>query len=167
MTGKSIADCGLRIADFRARSARLRSRAGIFSPSNPQSAISNQQSRGFTLLELMIVISIIIILAIIVMPQYQRTVVTARESVLKDDLFQMRKMLDQYAADKGQLPQSLNDLVAAGYLREMPVDPITEKADWNTTTGADPSSAEGGQGVTDVHSSASDVSSEGTPYNQW
>jgi general secretion pathway protein G len=123
--------------------------------------------RGFTLLELMIVISIIIILAVIVMPQYQRTVIIARESVLKDDLFQMRKMLDQYAADKGQLPQSLDDLVAAGYLREMPIDPITDKADWNTTMGADPNSAEGGQGVTDVHSSASDISSEGTPYNQW
>jgi general secretion pathway protein G len=129
--------------------------------------IGKRTSRGFTLLELMIVISIIIILAIIVMPQYQRTVITARESVLRDDLFQMRKMLDQYAADKGQLPQSLDDLVSAGYLREMPIDPITEKADWNTTTGSDPNSTEGGQGVTDVHSSASDPSSEGTPYNQW
>ena len=74
----------------------------------------------------MIVISIIIILAIIVLPQYQRTVVVARESVLKDDLFQMRKMIDQYAADKGKLPQSLDDLVNDGYLRELPVDPITE-----------------------------------------
>jgi general secretion pathway protein G len=135
--------------------------------SDPRSAIRNPQSRGFTLLELMIVISIIIILAVIVMPQYQRTVIIARESVLKDDLFQMRKMLDQYAADKGQLPQSLDDLVTAGYLREMPIDPITDKADWNTTMGADPNSSEGGQGVTDVHSSASDLSSEGTPYNQW
>src|SRR5947209_2597491 len=74
-------------------------------------------SSGFTLLELMIVISIIIVLAVIVLPQYQRTVQQARESVLRDDLFQMRKMLDQYAADKGKLPESLDELANAGYLR--------------------------------------------------
>ena len=115
----------------------------------------------------MIVISIIIILAIIVLPQYQRTVQVARESVLKDDLFQMRKMIDQYAADKGHLPQSLDDLAAAGYLREVPVDPITEKREWNTVVGSDPNSGEGGQGVTDVHSTSTDLSTEGTPYSEW
>jgi general secretion pathway protein G len=124
-------------------------------------------SRGFTLLELMIVISIIIILAVIVLPQYQRTVLQAQESVLKDDLFQMRKLIDQYAADKGKLPQSLDDLVTAGYLREMPVDPITGQRDWNVEMGEDPNSLDGGQGVKDVHSAATDISSEGTPYNQW
>ncbi len=129
--------------------------------------MSGSRQKGFTLLELMIVISIIIILAIIVLPQYQRTVIVARESVLKDDLFQMRKMIDQYAADKGKLPQSLDDLVSAGYLRELPVDPITEKREWNTTTGEDPNSSEGGQGVTDVHSTATDTSTEGTPYSEW
>jgi general secretion pathway protein G len=123
--------------------------------------------KGFTLLELMIVISIIIILAIIVLPQYQRTVVVARESVLKDDLFQMRKMIDQYAADKGKLPQSLDDLVNDGYLRELPVDPMTEKREWNATMGSDPNSSEGGQGVTDVHSTAAEQSTEGTPYSEW
>jgi general secretion pathway protein G len=131
------------------------------------SSFITPRSRGFTLLELMIVISIIIILAVIVLPQYQRTVVVARESVLKDDLFQMRKMLDQYAADKGKLPQSLDDLVSEGYLREMPVDPMTEKREWNTTNGSDPNSTEGGQGITDVHSTSSDQSTEGTPYSEW
>jgi general secretion pathway protein G len=134
---------------------------------NPHPASRIPQPKGFTLLELMIVISIIIILAIIVLPQYQRTVVVARESVLKDDLFQMRKMIDQYAADKGKLPQSLDDLTSAGYLRELPVDPMTEKREWNTTMGADPNSSEGGQGVTDVHSTATEQSTEGTPYSEW
>jgi general secretion pathway protein G len=157
----------MRIADFKTRRAGLRSRARSLSSINPRSAIRNPRSRGFTLLELMIVISIIIILAVIVMPAYQRTVVVARESVLKDDLFQMRKMLDQYAADKGQLPQSLEDLVSAGYLREMPVDPMTEKRDWNPIMGQDPNSSEGGQGIVDVHSTSSDLSTDGTPYSEW
>ena len=122
---------------------------------------------GFTLLELMIVISIIIILAIIVLPQYQKTVLQARESVLKDDLAQMRKLLDQYAADKGKLPQSLEDLSSSGYLREVPVDPITGQKDWNVIMGQDANSAEGGQGVVDVRSSSGDLSSEGTPYSEW
>ncbi|HEY0097840.1 MAG TPA: prepilin-type N-terminal cleavage/methylation domain-containing protein [Pyrinomonadaceae bacterium] len=129
--------------------------------------VAATRSGGFTLLELMIVISIIIILAIIVLPQYQKTVLQARESVLKDDLAQMRKLLDQYAADKGQLPQSLDDLATSGYLREVPIDPITGEKDWNVITGQDPNSAEGGQGVVDVRSSSGDLSTEGTPYSEW
>jgi general secretion pathway protein G len=123
--------------------------------------------RGFTLLELMIVISIIVILAVIAMPQYQKSVTHARETVLRDNLYQLRKAIDLHAADKGKLPQSLEDLITAGYLREIPLDPITNERDWTITTGEDPNSLSGEQGITDVHSASPDTSTEGTAYNEW
>jgi general secretion pathway protein G len=122
---------------------------------------------GFTLLELMIVISIIIILAAVALPQYQKTIMHARETVLKDDLYRIRSLIDQYAADKGKLPQSLDDLVSAGYMREVPKDPITDNKDWNIVTGEDPYSTEGGSGIIDVHSSSGETSTEGTAYSEW
>ena len=122
---------------------------------------------GFTLLELMIVNTIIIILAAVVLPQYQKTILATRESVLREDLYKMRVLLDQYAADKQKLPATLDDLVSGGYLRELPKDPMTGQADWAPTTGEDPNSTSGESGVTDVHSASADTSSEGTPYSEW
>ncbi len=162
VSGKTmkIADGGLRFANSKARRRSLPA-------ANPQSAIRHPQLSGFTLLELMIVISIIIVLAVIVLPQYQRTVQQARESVLRDDLYQMRKMLDQYAADKGKLPDSLEELAQAGYMREMPVDPMTGQRDWVPQSGQDVNSAEGGSGIVDVHSASSDQSLDGSSYSEW
>ena len=161
MSGKRIADCGLPIADSRPRARRV-----LFS--NPQSAIRNPQSNGFTLLELMIVISILVILALIAMAQYNKTVLAAKEATLREDLFTMRKMVDQYAADKGKLPQSLSDLQSAGYIHEIPIDPMTDAADWQVEFGEDPGSTGGEQGVTNVRSASGELSSDGsTRYNEW
>ena len=132
-----------------------------------QSAGRSLAAAGFTLLELMIVISIVIILASIALPQYQRTIMHTRETVLRDNLFKMRSLIDQFGADKGRLPQSLDELVSEGYMRELPVDPFTGQKDWAITTGEDPNSLTGEQGITDVHSASAEISSEGTPYSEW
>lgn len=126
-----------------------------------------RRSAGFTLLELVIVMSILVILAAIGVVNYQQVQKHAKETVLKQSLQAMRKAIDQYAADKEELPQSLEDLVEAGYIREIPVDPITGDREWKTDIEEDTISRQGGQGIVDVHSAADGEASDGQPYSNY
>lgn len=126
----------------------------------------NENQKGFTMFELMIAMFILIILLSVALPTYQRSVQHARETVLKENLFQMRRAIDQYTADKGKLPESLDKLIEEKYLREKPVDPITEKAEWTEITG-DNISADDGTGVTDVKSQAEGEDSDGKQYQEY
>lgn len=126
---------------------------------------------GFTLLELMIVISVLLILISIAIPQYRESVRRARESVLRQDLYDMRKIISEYTLDKQKAPQSLDDLVSAHYLGAVPKDPITGQSDWQSeqcddSTIYSPDEQDTG-GMCDVHSSSTQVGSDGTAYNTW
>src|SRR5437899_11221138 len=124
---------------------------------------------GFTLLELMIVITLILILAAMAAPTYHVAIARAREAVLRDDLYTLRKLIDQYTIDKQKAPQALDDLVEAGYLRGgIPTDPFTGRNDtWKTDTEDVPISDQAGPGLVDVHSGSEENSLDGTPYSRW
>ena len=127
-------------------------------------------SRGFTLLELMFVMTIILILASFALPTYTTMIQRAREAVLRDDLQTMRNLIDEYTIDKQQPPQALQDLVDAGYLRGgVPDDPMTGSNDsWKVDVEDVPTSPDQAQsGIVDVHSGSGTNSLEGTPYSGW
>jgi general secretion pathway protein G len=124
---------------------------------------------GFTLVELMIVMAIIMILATIAIPIYVRTLQRAKEATLREDLHTMRTAIDSYTVDKEKAPDSLDDLVQAGYLKSIPVDPITSSSEtWITgmsDTMTDINETQGG--MDDVHSGSQALASDGTTYNTW
>jgi general secretion pathway protein G len=125
---------------------------------------------GFTLLELMIVMIIIGVLAAIAVPAYIQSVRKAREAVLKEDLQTIRSAIDSYTVDKSKAPQSLDDLVQAGYMKSMPIDPMTHSSDtWVPVESDMLSTADqtDSGGIDDVHSGAQQTSSEGTAYSTW
>ena len=130
---------------------------------------SRQGVRGFTIIELMVVISIILILMSVAAPIYSQSIIRAREAVLRQNLFSMRTSIDQYSMDKGKAPQSLEDLVQGGYLREIPIDPINNSRDGWQAVQEDVmlSINQEEPGITDVHSGANGTGSYGTPYTQW
>ncbi len=127
-----------------------------------------KRARGFTLLELMIVLSIMAILMAIAVPVYNQSVVQARESVLRANLSTLRNVISQYTLDKQKAPQSLDDLVTAGYLRQIPIDPMTHEANWEVVQ-EDVMMAvdQENPGITDVHSASSGTASDGTAYSTW
>jgi len=126
------------------------------------------RSAGFTLLELMIVISMILILMSIALPIYTQSVVRARESVLRQDLFELRSLISQYTLDKQKAPQGLDDLVQAGYLKSLPKDPMTNEANWEVVQEDVLLSADQQDpGIDDVHSASNATGTDGTAYSSW
>ncbi|HSZ03354.1 MAG TPA: type II secretion system protein [Terriglobales bacterium] len=129
-----------------------------------------KRSRGFTLIELMIVISVILILVSVALPAYNQSIWRARESVLKQNLFAIRSVISQYTLDKQKAPQSLEDLVTAGYFKQIPNDPMTSRNDtWTVEEETDTIMTADQQepGIYDVHSGSTAVGSDGTAYNTW
>jgi general secretion pathway protein G len=130
---------------------------------------TSSRSSGFTLIELMVVMLIIGVLVAIAVPNYVASIKAAKEAVLKEDLHQLRQAIDSYTMDKEKGPQSLDDLVQAGYLRKIPEDPMTHRTDSWVTDQSDAlhSIDQTDPGIDDVHSGSQEAGSDGQPYSTW
>ena len=131
-------------------------------PSTENGRAERFSEDGFTIIELMIVVTIVGILATLAAPSYQNAVVKAKEGALRQDLFSLRDVIDQHRADKGKYPETLTALVSTGYLRRLPPDPLT-----GTPTTWQEMKDQSGEGVVDVFSGSDLVGTNGIPYNQW
>jgi general secretion pathway protein G len=130
--------------------------------------IRRRPAAGFTMIEVLIVVTLVVLLASIALVNYTNSVRRTREAVLKENLFRMREAIDQYYADKGQWPSSLDDLVSGNYLREIPEDPFTLQRDWVTIPAEpDPANPVAELGIYDVKSAAPGIALDGTNYADW
>lgn len=134
-----------------------------------RSGSGNRLLRGFTLIELMIVMAIISVLLAIAIPIYQKSIIRAKESVLRNNLFTLRNMIDEYTVDKQKAPETLDDLVSEGYLRQVPQDPMTNSNQtWKITMeDASIGGSNAPPGIFDVHSGSDKTGLDGTPYADW
>lgn len=128
-----------------------------------------RQSKGFTIIELLVVMSVIVILAAMSMVQYRNSVRRSQEAVLKENLFRMRDAMDQFYADKNKWPTDLSELVSEGYIREVPTDPITNSKDtWRTETAEpDANNPASSGGIDDVFSGSEETALDGSKYSEW
>ena len=131
--------------------------------------IQSGKRAGFTIMELMVSMAIVLVIISVAVPLYQKAVIRARESVLRQNLFSLRTVIDEYTYDKQKAPQQLDDLVREGYLRQMPMDPIAgNSTSWKIIMeDASSSASQSEPGIFDVRSSSEKTSLEGTPYSEW
>ena len=131
--------------------------------------IQSGKRAGFTIMELMVSMAIVLVVISVAVPLYQKAVIRARESVLRQNLFSLRTVIDEYTYDKQKAPQQLDDLVREGYLRQMPLDPIVgNSTSWKIIMeDASASASQSEPGIFDVRSSSEKTSLEGTPYSEW